>query len=612
MRDIKSILESKGHKVVRVGDNWNINCPFCGENRKRLGFAMTTGAWNCFNCDERGKSFQSFMKKQHGTSVKASELKLEKYSGAAQKEAKIDQARAHHLHEKLDDEKRTAKIFLMQERGFKEETINHFILGSFKKNGREFVSIPFFEHGKLVNFKYRQINVDDKKFKWIRHKGGKSTLFNHDVIEDKQWNTIFICEAEMDAIALWNAGFKNVVSVPAGAKGVRPQWYDRFQEYKKVFLVYDNDVDGQNGAFKMASRVGLDKCYNVNLPEEIKDVNEFFWDKDNRTTRHTKKDFEQLVKKSKQFSVPDSVTLGEAFEQLHHDMFVADEDEVRGLLTPWKKISNLIEGGTKPGMFVVVTGKPKVGKTTWVLNWMMHIAEREKTPVGMYNCEMKPKVLAEKVFAMKNKFPKLQVHTNKDIEDRKRMIALAEAKYMSPTDKVVFLYPENSVLDLDDVCEKITNVVKRYGCKFFCFDNLHFLVRGDNVKDRVGEVTRRFKLLAETLDIVFCLVVHPRKVGGKFVKADDLKDSSSTYQDLDTLVILNRFDDVTDPDEEEVQNPTPLIYVNIEGRFCEKGQTRLLYEGNRGLFHDNGTKYLEAVGEADKKKKQRQKKAKGS
>lgn len=603
---IKEYLESKGLETISVGDNWNVDCPFCLDTRKRCGFKMSTGQWNCFNCEEKGsfRRFQKMMKDERLIEIKDEEPEKRKL-------AKVDQTLAKKYHSRLDKKGRDALAFLHQQRGFSQVTIDYFQLGSWLTKGHEYVSIPYWKDRKLVNMKFRTVQPGDKKFKWRRIKDGESCLFHDEVCDDPKLTEVFMCEAELDAIALWNAGFKNVISATTGAKKFQSEWYDRLHKFKRIYLVYDSDLDGQIGAEKMAVRLGMDRCHNILIPKEFKDANEYLWDVKNRKRRHQRSEFQALVKEAKRFEVQGTTSLQYAIREVYKDIYSNDEDVLVGLQTPWKKVNKIIRGA-KPGQLWVVTAKPKVGKTTWVLNWMRGLGALD-VQSGMFCCEMNYKQLAKKYIAMENKsFTTAEEMTGEQV---------AEALNRAPIKHIHFKGTQDvkGQFDLDHVCDWARSIVQRYGVKFICFDNLHFLVRagGGEIKDKIGEVTRRFKMLAEELSIVFCLIVHPRKVDG-IMTANDLKDSSSIYQDLDVLVILHRdveqttFDDVeVDGDEFDgtVQRTKykSLTQVMVEGRDIEGGITTLYYQGERSLFFEKGTLFEKAVRQWKNQRKEKKK-----
>lgn len=595
---IKAYLESLGMSVIEVGNNWNVDCPFCTDSRKRCGFHKETGQFHCFNCETKGsfKKFQAKVKDIRQLDVEFEKLPNEK------KEIQIDQGLAAKYQERLSLKNRGSLKYLLEERGFKKETIDHFQLGSWKTKGHEYISIPFWEYGKLVNMKFRALTFTDRKWKWRRIAGGKSSLF-HDDVCDQQWDTVFICEAELDAISLFNVGIRNVISVTTGAKGFKAEWYQRLEKFKKIYLVFDNDLDGQMGAEKMADRLGFDRCYNIVLPSEIKDANEYFWNKDTKKPNHTLDQFQKLIKDARKFSVRDAVTQKDALKDILKLRWEGDDDEIRGLQTPWRGLNKLIRGA-KFGQLIVVTGKAKTGKTRFLLNWQRYLANQHEIVTGFYCCEMTPKELAEIGVA--------QTCNDFVSPDEITDVQIAETMLTNESERIIYGYPKEDELNLDNVCDWAKHMKQRYNMKWFVFDNLHFLVRGENVRDKIGEVTRRLKLLATTLNIVVVLVVHPRK-GAKNVDMDDLKDSSSIGQDMDTMISLNRQEEESgeEADDTDFGKLSDLVTVYVKGRHVPGGTSKLYYHGARALFFESGELYDRAMNDWKDRLRKKQQLLKG-
>lgn len=98
-------------------------------------------------------------------------------------------------------------------------------------------------------------------------------------------------------MTLWQNGIKNVVSITLGAGYFSKEWVEQFSGIKKIFLAYDNDEAGREGAAKAAEMLGKDRCKIIELPniagEKKTDINEFF-------VKHkkSKEDFLSLVRKA--------------------------------------------------------------------------------------------------------------------------------------------------------------------------------------------------------------------------------------------------------------------------------------------------------------------------
>jgi twinkle protein len=86
----------------------------------------------------------------------------------------------------------------------------------------------------------------------------------------------YITEGELDALSLYDYGYP-AFSVPyGGGGGNKQQWveneYDNLLQFECIYLVYDDDKQGDEGAAEVARRLGGDRCWRVRLPK--KDANE--------------------------------------------------------------------------------------------------------------------------------------------------------------------------------------------------------------------------------------------------------------------------------------------------------------------------------------------------
>jgi len=88
-----------------------------------------------------------------------------------------------------------------------------------------------------------------------------------------------VTEGEIDAMTFHEVGLYNVASVPngAGAGKVNLEYldncYDSFAGIKKVILATDGDHVGDQLRYELARRLGLDRCFKIQYPDEkvIKD-----------------------------------------------------------------------------------------------------------------------------------------------------------------------------------------------------------------------------------------------------------------------------------------------------------------------------------------------------
>lgn len=141
------------------------------------------------------------------------------------------------------------------------------------------------EEGNFLFNKYRYLNFDKEDAnttKFSYDKGSSSTLFNTEVLKDHKY--VFLVEGEPDCIRLDQEGMA-AITPTSGAGTFKEEWADLLKE-KKVYVLYDNDKAGNEGAQKVLDM--LPNAVQIKLPAEIKDVCEYF-------QTYTKNDFNKMV-----------------------------------------------------------------------------------------------------------------------------------------------------------------------------------------------------------------------------------------------------------------------------------------------------------------------------
>ena len=157
-------------------------------------------------------------------------------------------------------------------RGLTEGTIKQFQLMSYQGE----IAFPYYRYETVVGVKRRKPLKDPGKPKMLSLTGSKPYLFNAQNIPDDE-DELIICEGEFDCMCLWQCGFKNVVSVGAGANSLSvmiEQAKDFLAKYKHLIIVSDADEAGANmdkffiDTFKNKAKLIDKKLYSK------KDINE--------------------------------------------------------------------------------------------------------------------------------------------------------------------------------------------------------------------------------------------------------------------------------------------------------------------------------------------------
>ena len=621
-KKIYSFLETTGEKIYGSDESkeYNVNCFLCTDKRHRLGINKETEKWSCFNCRSGGKklktlewAFKNRKKVKNNDTIEKTE-----------QEVKCRIPPNFHkpfFKEIFNTKDNDCARYLIKERGFSQEAIKHFELGfrwefQSRRNGGydagDHLVIPYIKEGKCVNVKYRKLEPDkEKKDKWRREEGGVSSLFNDAVIDNFDYNELIVSESELDSIAIWEMGFKNVVGLTTGAGGFKnkPEWADRLERFEKIYLVLDSDKAGQEGAKELATMLGLGRCYNIILPEGVKDPNDFLLN-----DKYTPDDFTDLLAHGTKFGVRNTRSLRSYHKQFYHEKFISKERTKSSKYdTPWKPVNRII-GPINDGNLFVLGGKIKTGKTTCAMELMKHWAKKGHN-AGIYSCEMRGERLHDKwLLSEPHRF------SSKNGIDHFDKLAYHRACLRLPSNRLHIFNPTvQEDIRIDGVIENAEAMVKRYNLGILVVDNLHYLCRGGDENAMVSEATQKLKLLAERLNILVVLIAHPKKTNmDKQLKPEDLKGSSSIMQDADIIWLQHRPLQKDDMEEEEIKTGytkhDPMTFkvdIFIVGRFTEGGRTFLYFSGAYSTFKCDGIGYEKILSEIRTKGKKKKRKRQG-
>jgi twinkle protein len=497
------------------------------------------------------------------------------------------------LHQSLMENEKYGDVldYVLAERGLSVDVLTRFKLGASEVDGIIYLVMPYMDAaGQFVFYKARSVPPAKKAF---RSAPGRPTpLFNVACLKAGM-EELFMVEGEIDSLTMITHGVENVVGAP-GAGMKKLDWLQVLDTVapKNIYLIYDNDKAGQQGAKELAKRIGLDKVKNIVLPTfEVepgipgKDINDWF------KAGRSMVELMALKETAKHFDIDGVQDVGEILVQLSED--IEGKGTEPKYKTPWASLTKRV-GGFEDGDLVGIMAEGKVGKTTMALNWLQYYA-CEGIPTFLYCQEMQPKRMVRKWVSMVTQTD--DTPGKSEITVNVVKMATEYAKTMAAD--ILFGYTASS--RPEDVMETIRQVVRRYGVKVVCFDNLQLLVR--NVEHSAAEtskITKMFKEVAMELGIVILLIVQPHRVpDGQIISARNAMGSSSIEKDVDYMICLhrNRVQIIKKADDfkgfmESEENFEPYLLVRVDlGRYAPGGMCT--------LYMDGATSTVREVTEAD-------------
>jgi DNA primase catalytic core len=157
-------------------------------------------------------------------------------------------------------------------------------LGVYRASGHEHLNgsliVPLFDAaGNVVDLYGRKIR-DDLRAGTPMHlylPGPHRGLFNRAALAEGACEELIVCEALIDALSFWCAGYRNVTSA-YGVEGVTDELIDAIAaaRVKRVLIAFDRDEAGERGAAKLASMLqarGID-AWRITFPKGM-DANDY-------------------------------------------------------------------------------------------------------------------------------------------------------------------------------------------------------------------------------------------------------------------------------------------------------------------------------------------------
>lgn len=283
---------------------------------------------------------------------------------------------------KNNTELSNALIKWFESRFITQETVKHFKI----TEGPEWmpqvqkevntVQFNYFRDGVLINKKYRD---GFKNFKL--HKDAELILYNLDAIKDSE--EVIIVEGEADAMAIHQAGYPFVVSVPngAGTGKINFDYLDNCIEYfhnkTKIYLATDNDLPGRNLQEQLAERFGKERCYKVQF-KDCKDSNDCL-------IKYGIQGIIESFQDKKEYPLEGVSTINDYSDEID-DMY--NNGLPKGSKTMMSNFNKHFS--FHKGYIYTFTGKPGDGKSDFVDQITLQLSVTSNWKGGFYSPENKP------------------------------------------------------------------------------------------------------------------------------------------------------------------------------------------------------------------------------
>lgn len=283
--------------------------------------------------------------------------------------------------------------------------------------------------------------------------------------------------------------------------------------------------------------------------------------------------------------------LAETYEEIEE--LAKNPSDIVGIKTGFNQIDNLTYG-LCPGDYILVAGRPSMGKTSFALNIASFVACNDEKAGAIYisTLETRNKKLAKRILSssgnINSHFLKTGnvVNSQHDSWDR---LAYTTGKLASTE-----IYFNDKAKNIDDIVNsaRSTHMKLEHGLKLFITDYIQIAHANESVgKNRereIAEISRKLNELSNDLNIpVIALSQLNRSLENrpdKRPQTADLRDSGSLEQDADIIIFIYR-DDVYQVKLNPNYKPTNIAEIIVEkNRDGPRGVVELNFDGKYTKF----------------------------
>lgn len=503
-----------------------INCPLHQDKHPSMSWFKSGLMWRCHACGGKIDIYDYFTDFENLSFVQAKEKVAEMVGytlepdRAAKKQYSLPQIKMRELSQEA--------FGLMSVRKITKETLDAWQVKESTWNGSNVYVFQYYHEEILRYVSYREIKPGG--FKGGCEKNTEPILWGMWHVEDDK--PLVITEGQPDAMAIWQSGYKNVVSIPSGANNLT--WIDTCWDWLKdreIIFWADNDKPGLALADTLSRRLDNVKVVSA---EDLKDANEVMY-------RHGPEKVLEIIEN--------------AANELPNGLLDMSRVEYRisiesGIETGFFEYDSYVEDW-KEGELTVIFGRNGEGKTTFVSQIIAHCLER-KVKTFLYSGEMSDfkiqdwlykQIVGNKQTYMRDVQAKYRVRKEIKPEIVKRIKEWHEGLF--------YLFDrtaEEVSKSTDKFFELMALAAKRYGVKLFIIDNLMSKLEedADSLYSDQANFVQRCKNFAGNHRAHVVLVAHPNKEKGEIKNEEgnltktDISGSNNIPNKADNIIAVER------------------------------------------------------------------------
>lgn len=416
-------------------------------------------------------------------------------------------------------------------RGISEATAKAFKLGTYNNQ----IAFPYFKYDTIVGYKLRQPKKDYTGAKMTNIKGSKPYLFGSQLVEPS--TELIVCEGEFDAMVIYECGYRNVVSIGAGANSIKTifnQAKDFLSKFKNIIIVSDNDQAGtkmDKDATEILNKFGVNarlidkKIYKQN------DINDEYY-------AFGKEKVKKIIE-SAMFKIEGRRDLDVTPYwgiSSNHGSYVPT-----GISTIDNAINDL-----EPRRLTLITGRSNGGKTTFIKQVIANAIDKNNKVYlmnGENDADMLINDLYKTVIGREEKYYDT-IKINKRCFKEPTADSLIALRNWHKDKLYMFNKGESKLKTLGQLTKMLEAEIKYNQYDLVVIDNLMSIlsVTAAEKYEQQADFTQILCDLSKNYNTHIILVLHPNKTyqKGEDLEMEQISGSSDIYNKADNVIAVTR------------------------------------------------------------------------
>lgn len=250
-------------------------------------------------------------------------------------------------------------------------------------------------------------------------------------------------------------------------------------------------------------------------------------------------------------SAKDEQSLAHILKQAvtNFERFIASKGEIQGLSTGFEELDKK-SNGLKPGDMFIIAARPSMGKTSFLLNIIEHIAINEKKPTLLFSCEMPAVQIVERLLFARSGVRRAEIIKRGNLTQLELKHFKQAVNEVSASQLVI---DDTAAISINELRAKARRVMRdqgglaAIGVDYLQLMRSHSKQAANSREREVAEISSGLKALAKELKIPVIVLAQlnrgPESRTGSSLgvpRISDLRESGSIEQDADMIGLLYR------------------------------------------------------------------------